>query len=175
MKNHPHPIREANEAVEHALHLDARRKLRLVAVYDVVKGLLVLAAALGLVEAGSHVLEDGGLSLLQLFGIDSRLAWSRQLLAFLQAADTEKGLLALVTVAYAALHFVEAWGLWRLKNWARWLGLVAAGLFVPFELYYLYRAPSWASAAVLSINLAVLWLLWPRQPLLPSLPETSKA
>ena len=175
MKLPEHPIRDANDQLEHALHLDARRKLRVVAVYDVVKGLLVLAAGIGVLEGGRHVLESGGLSLLALFGLDARLAWSRQFLAFLHAADAEKGVLVLVIGAYAALHFVEAWGLWRLRNWARWLGLVAAGLFVPFELYYLFRAPSLSSAAVLSVNLAVLWLLWPRRPLLPSLPEASNA
>ena len=39
--------------------------------------------------------------------------------------------------------------------------LVSAGIYVPFELYYLVRQPSLTSASVLAINLAVLWLLWP--------------
>ena len=175
MKSHPHPIREANEHIEHALHLDAVRKLRLVAVYDVVKGLLVLAAGFGLLEGGRHLLESGGLSMLHALGIDARLSWAQQFLGLLQAADSEKGILGALTIAYAGLHFVEAWGLWRLRNWARWLGLCTAGLFVPFEIYYLLRAPNWSTAAVLAINLVVLWLLWPRRSLLPTLPETSNA
>jgi uncharacterized membrane protein (DUF2068 family) len=50
-----------------------------------------------------------------------------------------------------------------MRNWARWLGMISAGIYVPFELYYLFRTPSWTSVSVLSINLAVLWLLWPRR------------
>ena len=175
MKNHPHPIREANDHLEHALHLDARRKLRVVAVVDVLKGLFVLAIGFGLLNANSHVLESGGVSLLRLLDIDDTLAWSRKFLAFLHAADDEKGLLVLAACAYALLRFVEAWGLWRMRGWARWLGIVSCGIYVPFELYYLFRTPSWTSVSVLSINLAVLWLLWPRRPLPPPPPEASNA
>jgi uncharacterized membrane protein (DUF2068 family) len=175
MKNHPHPIREANEKLEHTLHLNARRKMRVVALVDLVKGSVVLAIGFGLLKAHSHVLESGGVSLLRLLDIDEGLAWSQRFLAFLHAADDEKGLLVLAACAYSALRYLEAWGLWRMRNWARWLGLISAGIYVPFELYYLFRTPSWTSVSVLSINLAVLWLLWPRHPLPPPPPEASDA
>jgi uncharacterized membrane protein (DUF2068 family) len=81
----------------------------------------------------------------------------------LHAADSEHGLLSLAAAAYASLRFIEAYGLWRMRGWARWLGLVSAGIYVPFELYYLVRQPSLTSVGVLSINLAVLWLLWPNR------------
>ena len=178
MKNHPHPIREANEHLEHALHLNARRKLRIVAVVDMIKGLVVLAIGFGLLNAHSNVLESGGVSLLRLLDIDDSLAWSRRFLALLHAADDEKGLLVLAACAYAALRFVEGWGLWRMRNWARWLGMISCGIYVPFELYYLFRTPNWTSASVLAINLAVLWLLWPRGapfPPAPTAPGTPTA
>ena len=174
MKHHPHPIREANEHLEHALHLDARRKLRVVAIVDVVKALVILAIGFGLLKANSHVLESGGVSLLRLLDIDDTLAWSRKFLALLHAADDEKGLLVLAACAYALLRFVEAWGLWRMRGWARWLGIVSCGIYVPFELYYLFRTPSWTSASVLAINLVVLWLLWPRGTLPPPPPESQQ-
>ena len=170
-----HRIREANEKVEHALHLNARRKLRIVAIIDIIKGAVILAIGLGLLNAHSHVLESGGVSLLRLLDIDASLTWPRKFLALLHAADSEKGLLVLAASAYSALRFVEAWGLWRVRNWARWLGLVSAGIYVPFELYYLVRTPNWTSVSVLSINLAVLWLLWPRRPLPPPPPEARNA
>jgi uncharacterized membrane protein (DUF2068 family) len=121
------------------------------------------------------VLERGGVSLLQLLDIDATLVWSRKFLALLHAADDEKGLLVLAACAYSLLRFVEAWGLWRMRNWARWLGIVSCGIYVPFELYYLFRTPNWTSVSVLTINLAVLWLLWPRKALLPPLPESPNA
>jgi len=157
-----HTVREVNESIEHALHLDARRKLRIVAVVDIIKGVTILAIGFGILSAHSNVLENGGVSLLRLLDIDPTLGVPRKFLSLLHAADTEHGLLTLAAVAYAALRFFEAYGLWFMRNWARWLGLVSAGIYVPFELYYLVRDPSLTSVSVLAINLIVLWLLWPR-------------
>ena len=162
MSDH-HPVREANEHIEHALHLNARRKLRIVAVVDMVKGAAILAIGFGILSAHSHVLENGGVSLFRLLDIDPTLGVPRKFLALLHAADTEHGLLTLAAVAYAALRFIEAYGLWFMRNWARWLGLFSAGVYVPFELYYFVREPSLTSASVMAINLVVLWLLWPRR------------
>jgi uncharacterized membrane protein (DUF2068 family) len=163
MKEHPHPIQEVNDSIEHALHLDARRKLRIVSMIDVVKGLTILAIGFGILSAHSHVLENGGVSLLRLLDIDPTAGTSRKFLELLHAADSERGMLMIAALAYSALRFVEAYGLWFMRNWARWLGLISAGIYVPFELYYLFRDPSWTSVSVLSINLIVLWLLWPRR------------
>lgn len=159
--NEPHRIREASENIEQALHLNARRKLRIVAVVDIFKGLAILAIGFGILNAHSHVLENGGVSLLRLLDIDATLGVPRKFLALLHAADTEHSLLTLAACAYATLRFVEGYGLWFMRNWARWLGLVSAGIYVPFELYYFVRQPSFTSASVMAINLIVLWLLWP--------------
>jgi uncharacterized membrane protein (DUF2068 family) len=159
--SHGHPVHEANESIQHALHLNARRKLRIVAVIDVVKGAAILAIGFGILSAHSNVLENGGVSLLRLLDIDPTLGVPRKFLAMLHAADTEHGLLTLAAVAYATLRFIEAYGLWFMRSWARWLGLFSAGIYVPFELYYFIRQPSVTSASVMAINLIVLWLLWP--------------
>ncbi len=128
---------------------------------DMGKALVILAIAFGLLSAHSNVLESGGVSLLRLLDIDPTLGLARRFLALLHAADSEHGLLVLAAVAYASLRFVECYGLWFMRNWARWMGIVSCSIYVPFELYYLFRTPSWTSASVLAINLAVLWLLWP--------------
>ena len=163
-----HRIREASDSIEHALHLDSRRKLRIVAVIDMVKGAAVLAIGFGILSAHSHVLENGGVSLLRLLDIDATLGVPRKFLALLHAADTEHGLLVLAAIAYAALRFIEAYGLWFMRGWARWLGIFSAGIYVPFELYYFIRTPSLTSASVMAINLVVLWLLWPNRKQTPT-------
>lgn len=156
-----HRIRDASDSIEHALHLDARRKLRIVAVIDLIKGATVLAIGFGILSAQSHVLENGGVSLLRLLDIDPTLGVARKFVALLHAADTEHGLLLLAAIAYAALRFIEGYGLWFMRGWARWLGIISAGIYVPFEAYYFIRTPSLTSASVMAINLVVLWLLWP--------------
>jgi len=174
-ERHPHPVQEVNESIEHALHLNSRRKLRIVAAIDVFKGVIVLAIGFGILSAHSHVLENGGVSLLRLLDIDSTLAMPQKFLAMLQAVDNEHGLLTIAATAYAGLRFVEAYGLWFMRNWARWLGIVSAGIYVPFELYYLVRKPGLMTASVLTINLVVLWLLWPRHHKPPPPPAPDNA
>ncbi|MFA6987150.1 MAG: DUF2127 domain-containing protein, partial [Arenimonas sp.] len=110
-----HTVREVNESIEHALHLDARRKLRIVAVVDIIKGVTILAIGFGILSAHSNVLENGGVSLLRLLDIDPTLGVPRKFLSLLHAADTEHGLLTLAAVAYAALRFFEAYGLWFMR------------------------------------------------------------
>ena len=146
-----------------------RRRLRVVAVVDVIKGVLILAIALGVLNASSHVLEHGGQALLRLLDMDPHLGLPHKFIALLQLADGERGWITLAAAGYAALRFIEAYGLWTTRNWARWLGLVSAGLYVPFELYYFLRGPGWTTFGVLLVNLAVLWLLWPRHT--PNSPE----
>lgn len=137
-------------------------RLRTVAIIDIIKGVVILGIGLGILSAHSHVLENGGISLLQLLDVDPSVGIARKFLVLLHAADTEHGLLTLAAACYAILRFVEAYGLWFVRNWARWLGLVSAGIYVPFELYYFVNGPSLTTLSVMSINLGVLWLLWPR-------------
>ena len=155
-----HPIQAIDK------RLSPSRKLRVVALVDVAKAASVLAVGFGLLKAHSSVLENGVRGLVHMLRLDTAGLIARQLLQLGQGLDRHHGLLALVAGAYAALRLAEAWGLWFGRNWARWLGLVSASLYVPFELVYLFRHPSLASSGVLAVNLAVLWLLWPRAPAL---------
>ncbi|MNV15565.1 hypothetical protein D3C71_1062940 [compost metagenome] len=68
-------------------------------------------------------------------------------------------LAAAAMVAYGVLHLFEAWGLWRAKAWASWLGCVTAGIYLPFDIYAIIRHPGWASWSVLVINLIVVGVL----------------
>jgi uncharacterized membrane protein (DUF2068 family) len=156
-----HPI----EAIDK--RLPPRRKLRVVAIIDIVKAVVILAAGLGVLEARSTVLENGGLALLHLLDLDPTRGAARAFLDLMHGADQNHGVLATVAGAYALLRLVEAYGLWFGRNWARWLGLVSAGIYVPFELVYLVRKPSPTSVGVLAVNLIVLWLLWPRRTASP--------
>jgi len=61
--------------------------------------------------------------------------------------------------AYGVIHLIEAWGLWRDKAWASWLGCIAASIYLPFDIYAIIKHPGWVSWAVLAINVLVVWVL----------------
>jgi uncharacterized membrane protein (DUF2068 family) len=131
--------------------------LHIIALVEAIKGALAVSAASGLAFLGPAPLQH----------------WVRLLIARFQL-DPEHGALALfaskisqgavhwaaaAVMAYGLLHILEAWGLWRAKVWASWLGCVAATLYLPLDLYALCRHPGWATIAVLAINVIVVWVL----------------
>jgi uncharacterized membrane protein (DUF2068 family) len=131
--------------------------LHVIALVEAIKGALAVLAASGL----------------ELIGPAPLLRWVHLLIARFQL-DPEHGAMAWLanTISpnsvhfaaaavffYGALHLLEAWGLWRAKSWASWLGCVTAAAYLPFDVYALMRHPGWISMAVVAINVIVVWVL----------------
>ncbi|MET0548039.1 MAG: DUF2127 domain-containing protein, partial [Xanthomonas sp.] len=68
-------------------------------------------------------------------------------------------LAAALIFAYGVLRMVEAWGRWRVQVWASWLGCISAAIYLPLDVYALFRHPGWMSVAVLVVNLIVVAVL----------------
>jgi uncharacterized membrane protein (DUF2068 family) len=138
-----------------------KTSLRVVAAFEGAKGLLVLVTA----GAGFEIFHRGAQRAAEELVRHSHLnPASKYPRIFVAAAanltNTRLLLLALGALAYSLVRFAEAYGLWRGRNWARWLGLITAGLYVPFEVVKLVRHTSWAGDFVLVVNLMVLLILW---------------
>jgi len=131
--------------------------LRVIAMIEAIKGLLALSAASGLELLGPVPLKRWVHELIQRFQLEPNhgaMAW------LANAINPDSVHLAAAAVGtYAVLHLIEAWGLWRDKAWASWLGCIAASIYLPFDLYALVRHPGWVSLAVLGINVLVVWVL----------------
>lgn len=131
--------------------------LHAIALFEAGKGLVTLLAAGALELLGPAPLRRWLGVLVEHFQRDPQhgaLAWSSQ------ALDADSiHLAAGVGLVYALLRFLEAWGLWRVKAWASWLGCIGAAVYLPFDLYALARHPGWLSVTVLAVNLVVVWVL----------------
>jgi uncharacterized membrane protein (DUF2068 family) len=149
------------DAARHPTHYvhdpRAHPGLRLIALIEVIKGLLALSAASGLELIGPIPLKRWADALIQYFQLDPEhgaMAW------LANAINPGSVHLAAAAVgAYGLLHVIEAWGLWRDRAWASWLGCIAASVYLPFDLYALIRHPGWVSVAVIAINVLVVWVL----------------
>ena len=92
---------------------------------------------------------------------------------FLELAGriTERNLLwfAAAAFAYAVLRWFEAFGLWRCRSWAEWLGVISGSLFLPFEIYELSHGITPLRLAIFVLNFSVvLGLIYViRHPLVP--------
>ncbi len=132
-------------------------QLRAVAAFEAAKGVAALLSAGGLGWLGAPALQRTVETLALRLGMPldgARLAWLERML------DPHTLHLAMAILAlYASLRFVEAWGLWRMRAWASWLGCIGAAIYLPFEIRELIRSPGWLPATVFAVNLAIVWIL----------------
>lgn len=71
-------------------------------------------------------------------------------------SSTRLWLFASLAATYSCVRFIEAYGLWHDRAWAKWLAALSGAIYVPFELYELYIGPTQLKLAALVLNLAVV-------------------
>ncbi|GAB1595262.1 DUF2127 domain-containing protein [Lysobacter claricitrinus] len=131
--------------------------LRVIALVEGSKGLLALLAASGLEILGPLPLRSAVHALIRHFELsstDGPLAWLANAISAGAVHAT-----AAIAAGYGLLHAVEAWGLWRDKAWASWLGCVAAAIYLPFDVYALWHHPGWPAMTLLVVNVVVVYVL----------------
>jgi uncharacterized membrane protein (DUF2068 family) len=137
------------------------RELRIVAAIEAVKGALVLIAA-GILFRLLHVdLQNAAEAIVRHFHLNPARHYPGVFMsAVVDFGNAHKLALSLGALAYAAVRFVEAYGLWRARSWAWGFGIISAALYLPFELAELTQRVSWPAMTVLLLNLGVVFLLW---------------
>ena len=131
--------------------------LHVIALLEASKAMLALVAATGLEILGPQPLRDGVNALIRRFSLDPDHGTLPSLLNAISPDAVH--LAAAAMIGYGLLHLVEAWGLWKAKAWASWLGCLTASIYLPFDIYAIVRHPGWASWTVLAINLIVVYVL----------------
>ncbi len=138
-----------------------RAALRTVASLELSKGLIVLLLGFGAVAMVRKDAWDVAEALLRFLHINPDHHRFAQV--FLNLADnlTDAKLWALAAgaAAYSIVRFIESYGLWRERAWAEWFALISGALYVPVEAYELVRRPHPIYAAVLFINLAIVFYM----------------
>lgn len=131
--------------------------LHVLAVFELAKGLLALVAAASLEVFGPDSIRRLIHQLITRFNLDPNHG---ALPTLLHAVSPGAVHLAVVVVTlYAALRIAEAWGLWRAKAWASWLGCIGTAAYLPLDVYALYHHPGWHTWAVLIVNVLVVAIL----------------
>ena len=131
--------------------------IKLVALFEGLKGLVVLLAGtglLGLVHKDLHVL---ALALVEHAHLNPASKYPQ---IFLDAAanlhESRLLLLALGALLYAVLRFVESYGLYFRRAWAEVLAAFSGTVYLPFELFELVRKPTALHGALLLANATVV-------------------
>jgi len=138
----------------------SRRVVKSVALFEATKGIIVVLAGFGLLSLLHHDLRALAVALVGRLHLDASHHYPS---IFIEAAsnttDARLRFVAAIGFAYSAFRFVEAYGLWFCRTWAEWLALVSGGMYLPLEVYELYRRVTWMRVSALVANLVVVALI----------------
>jgi uncharacterized membrane protein (DUF2068 family) len=134
----------------------SKRGLHIVAVFEAIKGLLVLLVGFGLLTFLHKDIHSAAEQLVAHFHLNPARHYPQ---IFIDAAShmTDRRLLAMAVSAllYSVVRFAEAFGLWRQRQWAEWFALLTGGMYIPVELYENLRGVTWPKVTVLTVNAAI--------------------
>jgi uncharacterized membrane protein (DUF2068 family) len=134
-----------------------QRGLRVVAVFEGAKGVLVLVTGFGLLAFIHRDLHNAAEEIVRHFHLNPAHRYPKIFLdAAARVTDTRLWFLALSAFLYAVVRFVEAFGLWHRKRWAEWFGVLSGGIYIPVELFEVVHRLSWARLTVLTVNLVIV-------------------
>lgn len=136
--------------------------LRTIALYKLVKVIILLLAAWGEVQLHDATLTAKILSWASArpHGLEHDLV-TRAISWFSGLSESRVHQVRLITLTYAAVFAVEGIGLWMQRRWAEWLTTIITASLIPLELWEVIHRPSIGAAAVLLANcLIVGYLYW---------------
>jgi uncharacterized membrane protein (DUF2068 family) len=136
--------------------------LRTIALYKLLKVLLLLLAAYGELR-----LHDASLSAKLVTWVEARpsglehnvVTWVLHWLSGL--SESKIHALRFVTFTYAAVFAVEGIGLWMQKRWAEWLTTIITASLIPLEVWEFFHRPNLGKAVVVIANVVIVaYLFW---------------
>lgn len=139
------------------------RYLKAIAVFKILHGLLLLALGFSLVFLNSRTRWLEQIS--SWTEEELLLRHSRAVLFLLgKLQDALAGgylrATAILALVYAAILFVEGFGVYFQKRWAEFLMVFATGLLIPLEVRHVWHRPSIAAVGILLVNCFIVWFLY---------------
>lgn len=134
--------------------------LKTIALFEALKGALVLLAAAGLISLIHENAQALAEEAVRQFHFNPASRYPRIFLDAVAAlSSTRLWLLAAGASSYASLRFVEAYGLWHERTWAEWFGVVSGSLYLPIEIYELMLGVTPVKIVLFATNVLIVVFL----------------
>ena len=131
--------------------------LRTIALFEAAKGTLVLLAGFGTFALFHHDAQHVAERLVHQFHLNPASRYPRIFLHLAEdATPPHVYALAAAALAYAAVRFVEGYGLWRKRQWAEWFAIISGGIYLPIEIWELAKGITWPRVTLFAVNLAIV-------------------
>lgn len=141
-------------------HRENPALIRLIAGFKIVGGVLLLAVAIGVLRLlNPNVALQVKLWMAELYVDPQNHFIHRLLFKLTRLSDNKLQAISAGSFLYAGLLLAEGTGLLLRKKWAEYLTVIGTGLFIPLEIYELVKAVSAGKAALLIINVMIVWYL----------------
>lgn len=140
----------------------AHKGLRAIAVFEALKGVVVLIVGFGLLSFLGRDAEVFAEHLVNRLHLNPAHHYPS---IFIQAmgdlTNTRLWLIAGFAALYAGVRFAEAYGLWHERRWAEWFAALSGGIYIPAEIYELMLRVTWFRITALVINVVVVgYMVW---------------
>jgi len=136
--------------------------LELIAILKMVKGVLITGLAFGFFHAINQDLGETVRNWTVRLRIDPENHFIRLLLEKVTNINSRKfHTFGVISLIYASELYLEGLGLWFNQGWAKYMVVIATGIWIPEEGYATFQNFSWGRLSLLLINLAVLvYVVW---------------
>jgi uncharacterized membrane protein (DUF2068 family) len=136
------------------------RGLHVVALFEGLKGLLVLMAGFGLLSFLHKDINESAMHLVEYFHFNPTSHYPRIFLDLAEhITDAKLWHMAIAAAIYSIVRMIEAIGLWLGKTWAEWFAVLTGSLYIPVEIFEVTRQVTWPRVTVLIINVVVVFYL----------------
>lgn len=137
-----------------------RSALHAIAFFEATKGLAASAGLIGVLDLLHQDVRAVVMALIGRFGLDPEAHYPSLLLHYAELLpNADVHMLVALGLAYIALRFLEAAGLWLGKAWGEYLGALSGGVYIPFELIHLIHEPSVLNFSVVLVNVLIVGYL----------------
>ncbi len=133
----------------------------MIAVFEAVKGIIGLIAGLGILSLMHRDIIVFAEDLVGFLHLNSEGRLAHRIVETVTKLDSSNiKLFFFLSLIYAAVRFVEAYGLWRLRVWAEWFAIISGAIYIPVEIYELIHKPTYVRAGILIFNIAIVIYLY---------------
>ena len=135
--------------------------IRTIAVFEGAKAVVFLAVGFGILSLLHGNAEAAAIDLIRHLHLNPAHRFIRPMIAAVShVTDTEIMLVASFAILDAIIRAIEGIGLWYQREWAKWLSIVTALLYLPIEIYEMFHHLTWLKTLAFVSNVAIVIYLY---------------
>jgi uncharacterized membrane protein (DUF2068 family) len=140
-----------------ARHQNSSRTLLLIALFKLIKGLLLVAVGIGAFRLLHRDVAETVMHWVNILRVDPDNRFIHAALSrVLSISPKQLKVTSAGTFIYAALLLTEGTGLLLRKRWAEYFTIITTGGLIPLEIYEISRHVTAAKIVVLALNVAIV-------------------